>query len=111
MAHLILKQGPTFDWDRLLRRFEGHEAVLASHLLLFRYIYPAQRQIVPQYALDQLLRRAESQPQTSEPLCRGTFLGQSQYQHDIRRWGFTDARLRPRGPLTPEEIATISPAA
>jgi hypothetical protein len=28
---------------------------------------------------------------------------------DVAKWGYADARLKPQGPLTFEEIASISP--
>jgi hypothetical protein len=34
----------------------------------------------------------------------GTYLSRDQYLHDVQNVGFTDARVRPLGPLTPDEI-------
>ena len=31
------------DWDRLLRRFDRYWEVLLSHLMMFRFAYPAER--------------------------------------------------------------------
>jgi hypothetical protein len=35
----------------------------------------------------------------------GTYLSKDQYRHDVQEAGFADARVKPLGPLTPEEIA------
>jgi hypothetical protein len=110
VAHLILAQGQRFDWHRLMRRFHTHERVLLSHLLLFGYIYPSERHIVPGWVVDELVDAMAKEPPVSERVCRGTFLAIRQYLPDVREWGFADPRLRPRGPLTAEEIATL-PAA
>src|SRR5205085_362129 len=47
VAHLIRARGRDFDWPRLLRRFGPHWPVLLSHLILFGYIYPGERAIIP----------------------------------------------------------------
>ena len=50
-------------------------------------------------------RRAER----TEKVCRGTLLAQKGYGLALNDWGFADARLKPRGPLTPEEVAQLPP--
>ena len=47
VAHLLLRQGASLDWKRLLRRFGRHWRVLLSHLVLFEFIYPGQRVVPP----------------------------------------------------------------
>jgi hypothetical protein len=36
-------------------------------------------------------------------MCLGTLLSREQYLFDIDQLGYTDARLRPHGDMTPEE--------
>jgi hypothetical protein len=36
-------------------------------------------------------------------VCRGTLLSREQYLFDIEQLGYTDARLRPHGAMTPEQ--------
>jgi hypothetical protein len=105
VAHLILCQGRQFDWERLLRHFRGHEGVLLAHLVFFTYVYPCQRDIVPGQVLDELYSVVRSAGTADGHLCMGTYLSKDQYLHDIQNAGFADARVRPTGPLTPEEIA------
>jgi len=95
VAHLIKSRGPQLDWERLLRRFEGHWEVLFSHLLLYRYVYPSERTAVPNWVMERLLQRAE---QTIEEgnwksnVCRGPFLSRANYVLDVGDWGYRDGR-------------------
>ena len=57
IAHLIRKSGREFDWHRLLRRFGADWRVLFSHLILFGFIYPGERDIVPAWILRELSDR------------------------------------------------------
>ena len=51
VAHLFKSAGPKMDWDRLLRRFDRHWEVLLSHLMLFRFAYPCERDTVPEWVI------------------------------------------------------------
>jgi hypothetical protein len=104
VAHLILCRGRRFDWQRLLHRFAGHEPVLLAHLVLFGYIYPTERHIVPKWVVDRLWVVASQAPADGPRLCMGTFVSQRGYGTDLREWGFIDGRLQPHGPLTQEQI-------
>jgi hypothetical protein len=107
IAHLLHARGTTLDWRRLLRRFDRHWRVLLNYLVLFPYIYPAERDVVPAWLMDELLTRLREDLRTAPPrerVCGGTLLSREQYLIDVREWGFADARLSPRGRLTPEEI-------
>jgi hypothetical protein len=109
VAHLLLAQADCLDWQRLLRRFGENWRVLLSHLVLFGFIYPSQRDRVPGWVLQDLLRRLESAmsaPAPSEHLCRGTLLSRQQYLVDVERWGYQDARTRPQNAMTDSQIAT-----
>jgi hypothetical protein len=108
IAHLILCRGSKIDWDHLVRRFAGgHESVLLAHLILFRYIYPTERGCVSDELIDRLISITRAEPKSKTKLCRGTNLANRAYGMDIRRWGFTDARLQPHGSLTPDQIAQM----
>jgi hypothetical protein len=108
IAHLLRARGRSLDWPRLLRRFGPHWRVLLAHLVLFGFAYPGERDAVPARVLDELtarLRRESHQPPTDERLCRGTLLSREQYLVDVHEWGYTDARLRPDGPMAAEDVA------
>jgi hypothetical protein len=108
IAHLILACGETLDWPRLLRRFGDHWRVLLSHLVLFGYVYPGERERVPAWVLSALMRRLSGElAGAGAPdgrLCRGTMLSREQYLPDICRRGYRDARLPPTGCLTPADV-------
>lgn len=108
IAHLLLGYGMKLDWERLLRRFGPHWRVLYAHLVLFGFIYPSQRGRIPAHVLDDLTGRM-AQETDADPagdmLCNGTLLSRSQYLTDLGLWGYADARLQPRGSMTPEDVA------
>jgi hypothetical protein len=104
--HLLLRQGESFDWRRLLRRFRGHERLLLAHLFLFSYTYPRDRErVLPDWVMTELLRAAEGEAPADEPVCRGTLIAKRTYLHDVAEWGFADPRLPPYGRMTPEDVA------
>ena len=49
VVHLLRACGNQLDWPRLFRRFEPHWRILLCHLILFGFVYPAQRDLVPAY--------------------------------------------------------------
>lgn len=108
VAHLLLRCGNGLDWKRLLRRSEGHDAVLLAHLLLFEYVYPTEPRI-PDWVRAELLARHQQQAPPAQGVCRGPNLAPHQYRPDIERWGYVDARRRPHGPLRLDDIARFAP--
>jgi hypothetical protein len=105
VAHLLLRQGGTLDWARLVRRFGRHWRVLYAHLVLFEFIYPGHR-VVPPSLLEAFSRRlvAEGSRPAGEPACQGVLLSRKQYRVDTERWGLRDARLDPDVAMTAEDI-------
>lgn len=104
VAHLLRSRARQLDWGRMLWRFRGHEPVLLAHLILFQYIYPSSADQIPANVLDELLAKSRNTPPPDQKLCRGTLFSYCQYLPDIKEWGYTDARLSPRGRMTPEQI-------
>ncbi|MBA3495789.1 MAG: hypothetical protein H0T86_01635 [Gemmatimonadales bacterium] len=108
VAHIILAYGDRLDWRRLLERFGAHWRVLLAHLILFGFIYPSGRSRVPPGILQELLGRLAPEveaPDADDPVCYGTLLSWSQYLGDVFGGNFRDARIRPYGSLTAEEVA------
>jgi hypothetical protein len=107
VAHLLRACGETLDWHRLLTRFGLHWRVLLSHLILFEFIYPAERAKVPRWILDELgerlAREREVAHRGGERVCRGTLLSRVEYQVDVGVLGYTDARVAPRGHMSPDD--------
>lgn len=102
--HLILARGPTLDWRRLIDRFGGQSAVLLAHLVLYQFVYPSERAKVPAWVLEELMLKQRSEQPSPRKVCRGTLLSWDQYLIDVRKWGFADARVKPIGPLTQEQV-------
>jgi hypothetical protein len=100
VAHLIRARGDRLDWERLFQRFDPHWQVLMSHLLLFRFIYPSERALVPRWVMRALQFRLQRELEDAPPaerLCQGTLLSSRQYLTDVEQWGFADARLADPG--------------
>lgn len=107
VAHLIRACGGRLDWRRLLGRFDAGWRVLLSHLVMFGFVYPADRDKVPRWVLRDLIDRLVTDEQdrsAGEQVCRGTLLSPTQYLIDVEQWGYHDARLPPFGTMTPEQV-------
>ena len=105
VMHLLRETGPSLDWPRLLMRFGDYWRVLLSQLILFGFVYPDKRQNVPQWVMDELLRRlGVSRPNLQNDVCYGTLLSREQYLHDLGHWKYRDAREQPEGPMTREQL-------
>jgi hypothetical protein len=93
--HLLHACGESLDWERLLMRFDRYWEVLFSHLLLFQFAYPASRSVVPQWLVDELVRRTVANTRGGDhplPLCRGNLMSRVQYRHDLEELGLRDGR-------------------
>ena len=107
VAHVIKNVGLELDWQRVLDRFGKHWHVLYAHLVLFSFIYPSRRSNVPGWVMQELTKRLEEEmrkPDSEDKTCYGTIISRQQYLPDINEWGFGDARLRPVGNMSEEDI-------
>jgi hypothetical protein len=108
VAHLLRACGGKLDWPRLMRRFGEHWRVLLSHVVLFGFIYPAERMKIPAEVHEELMRRLQAEASATPPAsntCQGTLISRAQYLVDIGPWGYRDARLEPGIKMTPADIA------
>jgi hypothetical protein len=108
VAHLLRAGGRDLDWGRLVARFGPHWRVLLSHLVLFGFVYPGERDVVPESVLGDLVGRLHAEGRTPAPVsrtCAGTLLSRLQYLHDLREWGYRDARESPLGSLDAEDLS------
>lgn len=113
VAHLLRCCARTLDWGRLLARFGEHWRVLYAHLILFGFIYPAERDQVPDRVMARLAERLAAElasPPPDDHVCRGTLLSRAQFLIDVGRWGYADARLAPRGTMTARQVAAWTAA-
>jgi hypothetical protein len=106
VAHILRTCAESLDWDRVMQRFEPHWQLLLSHLVMFAFIYPSERHRIPARVMGGLvdrLQREMNDPPTEDRVCRGTLTSRAQYLLDIGRYGYEDARLSPRGNMSPED--------
>jgi hypothetical protein len=75
---------------------------------MFGFIYPSQRSKVPTWVMDELAKRLAHETKagdSKEKVCNGTIISRQQYLTDITDWGYADARLKPAGNMSADEIA------
>jgi hypothetical protein len=105
IMHILRARGESLDWTRLLERFDAQWPLLYTYLLFFHFVYPSDSAILPGAVLDDLAHRMtelRGQPPTDR-VCRGTLVSRAQYLFDIGQYGYSDARLAPRGGMSPED--------
>ncbi len=111
IAHLIRARGEGLDWERLFRRFDPHWHVLMSHLMLYRFVYPSHRSVVPRWVMRGLMGRLMLELESEVPdraVCQGTLLSARQYLIDVERWGYADARLDPGVQMTQADVDLLT---
>jgi hypothetical protein len=111
IAHVILNCADRMDWSRLVARFGPHWRVLLSHLVLFGFVYPADRALIPSRIMLDLLSRLHDEttsPPPSERVCQGTLLSWAQYLPEVEREDYQDARHPPHGNLTTDDTAHVT---
>ena len=111
VIHLLRARGAGLDWSRVLRRFGSRWRVLLSHLILFGFVYPGHRDVIPTGVMRELTARLKRETGTAAidgddgRACHGTLLSRQQYLVDVDYWGYRDARLGPEGTMTEADVA------
>jgi hypothetical protein len=106
VAHILRTCAESLDWERVIQRFDPHWQLLLSYLVLFGFIYPSERHRIPARVMTELHNRLQQEmnsPPSEDRVCRGTLTSRAQYLLDIGRYGYEDARLVPRGNMSPED--------
>ena len=96
ILHLLLCEGDTLDWERLLTRAGEHWPLLLAQLQMFAYVYPGYRSNVPAWVSEQLIARARpdiARDEEDADVTRGTLISRFSFAIDVREWGFTDPRV------------------
>lgn len=94
VIHLILTQGRTLKWHLLFEKMEPHWEILASFLFQFLFIYPSEREVIPNWIIEKLMEKAKerlSHPPTTDRITRGLLLSPD-YEVGVSRWGFKPIR-------------------
>ncbi len=106
VLHLIQSRATKLDWAHLIDLFGEDWRVLFAHLILFGYVYPSERHLIPADVMDDLLARAsgDKNQRQLERLCRGTLLSRRQYLIDVEQRGFRDARSDQRVQMSCDDI-------
>ena len=89
--HLILRKGTELDWEHLMKRLNHHWQLLLGQLFNFMFVYPASKDSIPTWVLDELMRRAKTDfemPKPVEKICRGPLLTHTHYDKDVREWNY-----------------------
>jgi hypothetical protein len=77
---------------------DQHWHLLLSQLLSFQFVYPSEfHEIIPKWLFDELLHRAAEQyelPSPVERVCRGPVIDQTQYEIDIKEWGYKTCTIK-----------------
>jgi hypothetical protein len=108
VLHLIRATASQLNWQRLLERVGDHWRVLLSHLILFGFVYPDERTLIPVEVMNALLARLQEELNRNgerSNICQGTLLSRAQYLVDVEAQGYRDARIRPEGNMSEEEVS------
>ncbi len=95
VIHLLRAAARDLDWPRLIRRFDRYWEVLLSHLMLFRFAYPSQREDVPDWVMAELMARTFTtlrEGNWEEKICRGPLISRVNYVPDTTEWGYENGR-------------------
>lgn len=95
IAHLFRACASRIDWDRMIRRYGQAWRLLLGHLVVFGFIYPSDRDLIPASVMRALMARLETEIGSTAPtmrLCQGTLLSTEQYVTAVEQWGYGDAR-------------------
>lgn len=111
VAHLLHAHAARLDWERLLWRFGPRWRVLLSHLVLFGFIYPSERERIPAWVMEHLVSSLQTELVTPAPrtrVCQGTILSWDQYLGDVEAGEYYDGRLAPWGMLEQADVEHIT---
>lgn len=95
--HLILRYGERLDWERLWKRVETYWQIFYAHVILFQFVYPSEKKIIPAWLvkkLEEKLIAENNLPTSVEKVCRGPLIDQTQYRTDIIDWGFKSFTIK-----------------
>ena len=89
IAHIIYASRGSLQWDRVLELAGEHWEILLWTLILFRYVYPAQTDYVPQAIWQDLLTRFQHEITLPDGMAkfRGSLVDDNMFAIDVNEWG------------------------
>jgi hypothetical protein len=105
VMHILRARADKLDWSRLMARFGDRWPLFYAYLVFFSFVYPSDAHRIPSAVLDDLAAKHAARRNAPPPerVCHGTLVSRAQYMIDIGQYGYADARLAPRGGMTPED--------
>ena len=98
IAHIVYSSHGKLEWTRVFELAGEHWEILLWALVLFRYVYPAHSNYVPQAVWGDLLSRfAEALrcPDAGAPF-RGSLIDDKMFAIDVNEWGLDDLLIECR---------------
>ncbi len=93
IVHLIRGASQTIDWRRLAQHLRPYPELLLAYLNLFEFCYPGERDAIPSWLWNDLLRRLQAPEAPGGPkICRGTLLDSTSFIFDGIARGYQDVR-------------------
>lgn len=92
VTHLLLRQGDKIDWKLLLALIEPHWEVIFAHIINFIFVYPSNRDIIPYWVMEKLIKRLQTLlvlPPNHTRVTRGLLFSMG-YKVSIEKWGYKD---------------------
>jgi hypothetical protein len=89
IAHIIFASRGKLDWNRVLELADDHWELVLWNLILFRYVYPGQRNFVPESLWRDLLGRLAEPERTPSKSAdfRGSLVDDNMFAIDVEEWG------------------------
>jgi hypothetical protein len=93
IVHVMLRKHDQIDWRWLMNQLELYWEVLLINILNFRFVYPSERHLIPEWVMEELFARLKAQdamPPSSVKICRGRLVSPTDFVVDVSEWGFAD---------------------
>ena len=106
IAHIIFALKGKLDWNRILQLAGDHWELVLWNLILFKYVYPAHADYVPQDLWRELIGRLANNVQSpgAPPRFRGTLVDDAMFAIDVEEWGLDNLLAEQRA-----RVAKIKP--
>src|SRR5262249_32770202 len=93
ICHLIHARGKSIDWTDLVLRFGVHWQLLLHYLILYRFVSPVDRDVIPVEVVHGLAARIGTDAELADGLLfRGPLVDRYAYLHDLRHEHQPDPR-------------------